>query len=194
MPRTVERFPDLAEAQRAAMHGDDFAAAAQLAAAAAPGGAGAPGTAAAAAAGGGAGSADSASGMATRPQDGRVRDIRVRSNGFDLAVDSAAGGIVASSVSYAPEWRATIGGREEQAVEIDGGFLGFQVPPGSHAVRLRYRPRGWTAGLALFAAGCGLMLLGWWGRRRGWRSLAWLAPAAASAAGPPATARPRGSH
>jgi membrane protein YfhO len=191
MPRTIERFADLAAAQSAAMHNDDFLETAQLVAAAAPGsggagGAGAPGAAAGAApdtgavpaataaetaAGGGAGE------TATRPQDGRVRDIRVRSNGFDLAVDSAAGGIVASSVSYAPEWRATIGGREEPAVEIDGGFLGFQVPPGAHAVRVRYRPHGWTAGLALFAAGCALSLAAWWGRRRGWRALAWLEPA-----------------
>ena len=155
------------------MRDDDFLETAQLVAAAAPGGEAEAGD------------------TATRPQDGRVRDIRVRSNGFDLAVDSAAGGIVASSVSYAPGWRATVGGREEPAVEIDGGFLGFQVPPGSHAVRLRYRPHGWTLGLALFAAGLALSLAAWWGRRRGWRALAWLEPASPSPPGPPATANPR---
>jgi hypothetical protein len=186
MPRTIERFADLAEAQRAAMHDDDFLETAQLVAAAAPGPAGpapaAPGSGAPAGAAPGALAPGAEAGASTtRPQDGRVRDIRVRSNGFDLAVDSAAGGIVASSVSYAPEWRTTIGGREEPAIEIDGGFLGFQVPPGAHAVRLRYRPHGWTAGLALFAAGCALSLGAWWGRRRGWRALAWLEPASPSA-------------
>jgi Bacterial membrane protein YfhO len=196
MPRTVELFTDLAEAQRAAMHHDDFLETAQLAAAAAPGHAGAPGTPAGAAAGGEAGAPGTAAeggggGMATRSQDGRVRDIRVHGNGFDLAVDSAAGGIVASSVSYAPEWRATIGGREEPVVEIDGGFLGFRAPPGSHAVRLRYLPHGWTWGLALFAAGLALSLAAWWGRRRGWRAVAWLEPASPSPPGPPAMANPR---
>ncbi len=165
MPRTIERFADLAEAHRAAMQDDDFRETAQLVAAAAPGGGGTGGDS-------GAGAGESAD----RTQNGRVGDIRVRSNGFDLAVDSAAGGIVASSVSYAPEWRATVGGREEPAVEIDGGFLGFEVPPGSHPVRVRYRPHGWTAGLALFAAGCALSLFTWWGRRRGWRAFAWLEP------------------
>jgi Bacterial membrane protein YfhO len=175
VPRTIERFADLAEAQRAAMHNDDFQETAQLA-----GGAGAAGA-------GAAGAGD----VASRPQEGRVRDIRVRSNGFDLAVDSAAGGIVASSVSYAPEWQATIGGRKQPSVEIDGGFLGFQVPPGSHAVRLRYRPRGWTAGLALFAAGLALSLFAWWGRRCGWRAFAWLGPGSPEAvAGAPSTASP----
>jgi len=181
VPRTIERFTDLAEAQRAAMHNDDFQETAQLGGSEETGGAGGV------PASGAAGAGDAAS----RPQEGRVRDIRVRGNGFDLAVDSAAGGIVASSVSYAPEWRATIGGREQPAVEVDGGFLGFQVPPGSHAVRLRYRPRGWTAGLALFAAGLALSLLAWWGRRRGWRAFAWLEPGSpGSASGASATASP----
>ena len=193
MPRTIESFADPAEAQRAAMHDDDFLETAQLVAAAAPGPAGpapaAPSSGAPAGAAPGALAPGAEAGESTtRPQDGRVRDIRVRSNGFDLAVDSAAGGIVASSVSYAPEWRATIGGREEPAVEIDGGFLGFQVPPGAHAVRVRYRPHGWTAGLALFAAGCALSLAAWWGRRRGWRGFAWLEATSPSVPGPPAAA------
>jgi hypothetical protein len=172
MPRNIELFPDLPGAQRAAMHNDDFQDAgqvvAQAVAAAAPDAPAPPDAAAAPVAGA----------AAPLPQDGRVRDIRARGNGFDLAVESATGGIVASSVSYAPEWRATIGGREQPAVEIDGGFLGFRVTPGNHAVRLRYRPRGWTAGLALFAAGLALSLAAWWGRRRGWRGFAWLASTA----------------
>jgi hypothetical protein len=196
MPRTIESFADPAEAQRAAMHDDDFLETAQLVGAGAPGPAGpapaAPSSGAPAGAAPGALAPGAEAGESTtRPQDGRVRDIRVRSNGFDLAVDSAAGGIVASSVSYAPEWRATIGGHEEPAVEIDGGFLGFQVPPGAHAVRVRYRPHGWTAGLALFAAGSALSLFTWWGRRRGWRALAWLEPGSPNPAPrPPATTRP----
>jgi len=178
MPRTLELFPDLPGAQRAAMHNDDFQDAAQVVradAAPAPEAAAAP----AASGAGGAGAAPTAPAAApaagspaTAPQDGRVRDIRACSNGFDLAVESANGGIVASSVSYAPEWRATIGGRELPIVEVDGGFLGLRVPPGAHAVRLRYRPRGWTAGLALFAAGLALSLASWWGQRRGWGALA----------------------
>ncbi len=115
------------------------------------------------------------------PQAGRVRDLRPLSNGFDFTVDSPTGGLVVSSVSYAPEWQARIAGAGAAAepavapvVEVDGGFLGLRVPPGSHAVRLRYRPRGWTVGLALFAAGLLLCCGAWWGRARGWRALAWM--------------------
>jgi hypothetical protein len=146
MPRTVEPSVDLDETQRAAMRCDDFQETAQVV--------GGP--------------------AATLPQAGQVLDVVPRSNGFDLAVDSATGGLVVSSVSYAPDWQARSGGRDQPAVEVDGGFLGFRVPPGARSIRLRYRPRGWTAGLALFAAGLGLALLAGWGRARRWRALAWL--------------------
>ena len=165
MPRTVEPSAGLDEAQRAAMHGDDFQETAQVVGAPAPGrppaAVPAPVQAAPPAA-------------AARAQAGQVVDVEARSNGFDLAVDSATGGLVVSSVSYVPDWQARIGGRDQPAVEVDGGFLGFYVPAGAHSVRLRYRPRGWTAGLALCAAGLALGLAACWGRARGWRALAWL--------------------
>jgi hypothetical protein len=149
MPRTVEPSADLGEMQRAAMHADDFEETAQVVGAAGP-----PGL----------------------PQTGQVLDVQPRGNGFDLAVDTATGGLVVSSVSYAPDWQARIGGRDQPAVEVDGGFLGFRVPPGHQSVRLSYRPRGWTAGLALFAAGLVLWFVAWFGRARRWRALAWLSP------------------
>jgi hypothetical protein len=167
MPRTVEPSADLAAMQRAAMQDDDFQETAEVV------------------------EAD----PAARPQTGQVLHVQPRGNGFDLAIDTATGGLVVSSVSYAPGWQARIGGRDQPAVEVDGGFLGFRVPPGSHAVRLRYLPRGWTAGLALFAAGLALALAAWWGRRRGWRGrlrrAAWPPAPPASFAPPGAAATPR---
>ena len=85
------------------------------------------------------------------PQEGQVRKIRPRSNGFDLQVVSG-GGTVVSSVSYDPGWRVEIDGHPARAIEVDSGFLGFTTPPGAHSVRLDYRPTDWTWGLAL----CGL--------------------------------------
>ena len=110
-----------------------------------------------------------------RPQDGRVRAIRPRSNGFDLEVETATGGVVASSVSYLAGWEARLDEGAWSAgpiVEVDGGFLGIRVPPGARSVRLRYRPRGWPLGLALCAAAAAACLLAGWGRRRGWRAIA----------------------
>jgi hypothetical protein len=92
-------------------------------------------------------------------QAGEVPTIRARSNGFDLEVRSPTGGTVASSVSYAPGWRAEVDGVGAAAFEVDAGFVGFAVPPGSHRVRLDYRPAGWVWGLRL-AALAGLATLG----------------------------------
>jgi hypothetical protein len=102
----------------------------------------------------------------TVPQKGIVRRIRPGSNRFDLEVESPTGGVVVSSVSYAPGWRLEIGDRPGEVFEVNSGFLGFEVPPGRHAVHLVYRPLGWTMGLALFGLGLvGMAGMGVLGRR-----------------------------
>jgi hypothetical protein len=115
-------------------------------------------------------------------QDGRVGAIRVRGDGFDLEVNTTTGGLVTSSVSYTSGWQIEAGGRAAAPVEVNGGFLGFRVPPGAWSVRLRYRPRGWTAGLVLCACGTAAIaamvtmaaLAAGGGRRRRPRTLSWL--------------------
>jgi uncharacterized membrane protein YfhO len=82
-----------------------------------------------------------------------VRSIRAGSNRFRLEAESATGGTVISSVSYVPGWQVEMGGRRSPAFEVNSAFLGFRVPPGRHAVRLVYRPAGWTWGLVLFGLG-----------------------------------------
>jgi len=86
-------------------------------------------------------------------QKGALRSIRAGSNRFDLETDSAIGGTVVSSVSYVPGWQVEIGGRQSPAIEVQSAFLGFQVPPGRHDVRLVYRPASWIWGLWLFGLG-----------------------------------------
>ncbi len=94
-------------------------------------------------------------------QDGRVTIERVRGNGFDLAIDTPTGGLVASSVSHAAGWRLVLDGGEEIGLRrVNAGFVGFEVPPGRHRVALDYRPAGWTWGLQLFALGLVGILIG----------------------------------
>jgi Bacterial membrane protein YfhO len=157
MPQSVERLGDTEEAQQAAMAAADFR---QTAWIATPAGAAEPGGRAAEGGPGGGG------GPASRAQSGEVRGLRVRANGFDLEAATPTGGLVVSSVSYAAGWEVEIDGTGRPAVEVNGGFLGCRVPPGGSAVHLRYRPRGWPRGLALFAAGLLAALLAAWGRRR----------------------------
>jgi hypothetical protein len=87
------------------------------------------------------------------PQQGAVTSIRAGSNRFDLETESTTGGVVVSSVSWVPGWRVEMDGRRSPACEVNSGFLGFQVPPGRHAVHLQYRPVEWTVGLILFGVG-----------------------------------------
>ncbi|HEX2642727.1 MAG TPA: YfhO family protein [Thermoanaerobaculia bacterium] len=92
-------------------------------------------------------------------QEGRVRLLRVRANGFDLETDSRTGGVGASSVSYAPGWRVEVDGRPGTPRRVASGFLGFEVSPGRHRIRLDYRPTGWIWGWVLAGiglAGCGV--------------------------------------
>jgi uncharacterized membrane protein YfhO len=77
---------------------------------------------------------------------------RVRPNGFDLAVTSRTGGLVTSSVSAASGWRAQVDGRAAPVRRVNGGFLGFEAPAGTHRVRLDYRPAGWIWGLWMAGA------------------------------------------
>jgi hypothetical protein len=182
MPRSVVEAANLGEARRAAMRSDDFQEVAQVVApegggsgGGAPAGGGPGGSPGSGPGGDSAATIPAAGGLGSpgageaRRQAGQVRYARPRSNGFDLAVDSATGGIVASSVSHAAGWQASDeSGRSLPVVEVDGGFLGVRVPPGSHAIRLRYRPRGWTAGLAaLFATGLALLAAAWVGPAKG---------------------------
>jgi hypothetical protein len=93
------------------------------------------------------------------PQAGTVRLLRVRPNGFDLDIESATGGVVVSSVSWAGGWRAVVDGQATPPRRVNGGFLGFAVARGHHRVALDYRPASWTWGLRLFALGIAGSLL-----------------------------------
>jgi hypothetical protein len=100
-------------------------------------------------------------------QQGRVRIAGVRANGFDLDVESPAGGLVASSVSNVRGWRLQWEGGEAPVLRVNGGFVGFGVPPGRHRVRLDYRPAGWTWGVQLFSLGSiGILLAALWAVRK----------------------------
>lgn len=92
------------------------------------------------------------------PQEGRVTTA-VRANGFDLDVETRTGGVVVSSVSHVAGWRVRGGEPLRELLRVNGGFLGFEVPPGRHRVVLEYRPDGWIRGLWLFALGAASLIV-----------------------------------
>jgi len=126
-------------------------------------------------------------------QEGGVRIARVQPNGFDLDVLTRTGGLVVSSVSYSRGWRVQWDGIERKVRQVNGGFAGFEVPPGRHQVVLDYRPASWTWGVRLFFLGLAGILYSALstsiGRRSRARALAASpAPTASTTAPPSATA------
>lgn len=93
--------------------------------------------------------------VASCSSDDELADMPVHQpNYVRLNVRTACQGIVVVSDAWFPGWIATVDGKRERILEVDGGVRGIVVGPGSHDVVLRYRP--WTVylggSLALFGA------------------------------------------
>jgi hypothetical protein len=58
----------------------------------------------------------------------------------DVAVERDS--ILMLKASYHPNWRATVDGVEIDTLMLMPGFVGVELPPGDHSVRLEYRARG----------------------------------------------------
>lgn len=78
--------------------------------------------------------------------------VDVRASGADLIVEVRARGpapaLIATSIPDWPGWRADEGDRSVPTLTVNHAFVGIALPPGNHTVRLAYRPRSWTLGLA----------------------------------------------
>ncbi len=104
-------------------------------------------------------------------QRGRVWVRSVGANGFELTSSSAAGAVIASSVSWEPGWRLRIDGEPAPTpFRVNWAFVGLRAPPGVHRLELDYRPAGWRWGLVAFwgalAAGLGWSAWSSWSPKR----------------------------
>ena len=89
--------------------------------------------------------------------EAEVTEIHAVPDGFDLRVESPGGAEIGSSVSFVRPWRIRTDGEPLPAAARNGAFLAFTVPPGRHAVQVRYAPATWRWGLV--TAPGGLLLL-----------------------------------
>jgi hypothetical protein len=124
LPAAAQRVPDGAKAQEQALATPDFAAF---------------------------GVAEGGPPAGPRPQNGTARIEKLLPNGFDLEVGTVTGGLVVSSVAYADGWRLELldGPGPATLRKVNGGFVGFEIGPGRHRVRLDYQPAGWRWGLVV---------------------------------------------
>jgi hypothetical protein len=80
---------------------------------------------------------------------------------LSLAVQLDSPGLVVIADTYAPGWHAWVDGTPASIHPADLMFRAVAVPAGAHRIELRYRPRGFVVGVALFAvsaAACALAL------------------------------------
>lgn len=89
------------------------------------------------------------------PNRGAVLAESIGRNYFaaDVAVERES--ILLLKASYHPNWRATVDGTETDTLMLMPGFVGIELPPGNHSVRLEYRPRRLRAVLLVL----GLLIL-----------------------------------
>jgi hypothetical protein len=85
--------------------------------------------------------------------------VNDRPGRIEVHVDCPASRLLLISESYHPGWQATIDGRPERLLRVNGDFLGCVVPGGKHEVCLAFRPASLRWGLFLSCAGLLLTLL-----------------------------------
>ncbi len=90
---------------------------------------------------------------------GSVRIVSYGDSRTILNVESEGWNLLVTSDTHWRGWRATVNGRREPVVTVNGAFAGLFVPPGPARVELWYWPDEVTHGLIAAAAGLALLLL-----------------------------------
>lgn len=99
------------------------------------------------------------------PANGRDAEAVVaRAEGGRLDVRADGPGLLVVAEGYDPGWSAAVDGTPTRVLRVNHAELGVPLPAGTHRVTLRFWPRGFSAGLALLAAGLVLLALALGGR------------------------------
>jgi hypothetical protein len=77
-----------------------------------------------------------------------------------VAVDPAAPGVLVLADAFAPGWTATVDGAPREILQANYLVRGVLLAPHDREVEFRYRAPGFLPGLALLAAGWGVVLVG----------------------------------
>jgi uncharacterized membrane protein len=98
---------------------------------------------------------------------GRVISETVEENTYSAKVEVERESMLVLKATYHPNWHAYVDGAEADTVMLMPSYVGLKLTPGSHAVRLEYRPRPvrrWLSVVALIALPA--MVLAEWRRER----------------------------
>ena len=88
-----------------------------------------------------AGDVISKSSSSAGPSRGAVLSEEIGNNYFAAKVAVERESMLLLKATYHPNWRATVDGVKADTVMLMPSFVGVQLPPGDHKVRIEYRPR-----------------------------------------------------
>ena len=76
------------------------------------------------------------------PSRGIVLSEEIGNNYFAAKVAVERESMLLLKAIYHPNWRATVNGVKTDTVMLMPSYVGIQLSPGEHEVRIEYRPRG----------------------------------------------------
>jgi uncharacterized membrane protein YfhO len=88
--------------------------------------------------------------LAPRPPNSPEASMKLTGGGGDdyrMRVNAPRYTLVVSSIPWWPGWKITHNGKRLRPIRVNGSFLGFAVPAGSHDVRVWYSPITFHAGV-----------------------------------------------
>jgi len=86
------------------------------------------------------------------PGGGKITEERVLPSSIALQVECPEATTLVLKVTYHPNWRVTIDGRDGLPFMLSPSFIGVEVPAGPHKIRAEYRSPLYKTALLLFGA------------------------------------------
>ncbi len=90
------------------------------------------------------------------PVQGEIRDVDYTPNHFALTAQANRPCLMVCSDQYYPGWEATVDGVPTHVYRADYCFRALLLPPGTHRVEMRFKPRSFYLGRTI---SCGALLL-----------------------------------
>jgi hypothetical protein len=90
--------------------------------------------------------------FAANAPEATTRITSMKHADYRIAYDAPRRTLIVSSIPWWPGWRITRDGQSLRAVQVNGAFLGFVVPPGRGEVRVHYFPMTFWASAAISIA------------------------------------------
>lgn len=89
---------------------------------------------------------------------GELLGVRFSPERVEARAILPAAGLWVVSDTWFPGWRATVDGRDAEILRVNGIVRGVRVPPGEHALVMRYEPESFRVGTAISLAAAAITL------------------------------------